>query len=267
MKKKKHKRKKKKTNKIKNIFIMLLIFLLFMGIILIVAFSHEDSNNDGALIDEIIQGEVKKLDLTNKDVNRLYNLFLENSSFKIDYAEGLNNSIESRLYYTFLSFNKDDFEEVRCSDVGLVILYDEHNFFKALCSTNTTYPEDLYAMETEIRSNNTYGIKVDKFKNKYVELFGNVEFDKLDFYYSSGQVMHYDSRTDMYLKYYTESGGVGSDIEGTFKSASLRGRKLEIIITYQITDFDDEVQVYDVVYKFEKNKKTNNFIFMSREEK
>lgn len=267
MKKKKMKRKKKKTNKIKNIFIMLLIFLMFMGILLVVAFSHEDSDNDGALIDEIIQGEVQKLDLSNKDVNRLYNIFLENSSFKIDYAEGLNNSIESRLYYTYLTLSDNDFEEVRCNDVGLVVLYDENNYFKALCSTNTTYPEELYEMEKEIRSNNTYGIKINKFKKKYVELFGNVEFKEDDFYYSAGQVMHYDSRTDMYLKYHTESGGNSSIIDGTFKSASIRGKKLELVITYQITDFDDEVEIYDVVYKFEKDKKTDNFIFMSREEK
>ena len=42
-------------------------------------------------------------------------------------------------------------------------------------------------------------------QNMDKELFGDdAEYEKLDFEYSLGQIMHYDSRSDMYVKYYNE---------------------------------------------------------------
>lgn len=265
--KQKTRKRKRKSHKVRNIFIALLIFLVIMGAILLVALSHEDSNNDGALIDEVLQGEQKELDLDDKTVKKLFNLYSETSVFKINYAEGLNNNVEPRLYYTYLSLSEDDLEEVRCSDVGLVILYDEDNYFKALCSLNTTYPEEIDVMESEIRSNNTTGIEASSFEEKYKALFGNVAYDKIDFEYMPGQIMHYDSRTDSFVKYYSETGGTGIDIDALFKSAVSRNKKLEMTITYNITAMDGDIESYDVVYKFEKSKETNDYIFMSRTKK
>ena len=259
------KKKKKKRNKIKTVFIVLSIFLILMGLLFIYTLSLDDSNSDGALIDDVFLGEMKKLDLTDKNVNKLYHLFLEDSIFKRKYAEGLNKTIESRLYYTYLNLTDDDFEEVRCDDVGLVILYDENNILKALCYP-TTYTDEIDTMEKEIRNNSTLGIDASIFKDKYRELFGDVQFDTLDFDYSVGQLMHYDSRSNKYLKYYAESGSVGYDIEGSFKEATLRGRKLKITISYTEEDFDGETTQYDIVYNFEKNKDSNKYIFMNREE-
>ena len=264
----KKKRKVKHKYRIRYIFFALFIFVVIMGILLMVIKSHEDSNNDGALIDDVIQGEVQELDLSNKDVKYLYELFVENTSFKLDYAIGLNSDIYSRLYYTYLSFNEDDFKQVSCNDAGLVILYDEDNYFKALCSTNTTYPMEIDEMERVIRDNYTYGINNEDFEKRYKEIFGNVEYSTHDFEYSIGQTLHYDSRTDMYLKYHSETGGVaGISIEGTFKKATLRRNKLIITISYLTEDLSGTLRQYDVAYQFEKDKDTDKFIFMKREEK
>ena len=50
----KKKRKVKHKYRIRYIFFALFIFVVIMGILLMVIKSHEDSNNDGALIDDVI---------------------------------------------------------------------------------------------------------------------------------------------------------------------------------------------------------------------
>ena len=263
----KQKKNKKKSNKIKNVFIFLLIFLIIMGIILLITLSHEDSDGDGALIDDVFQGEIKKLDISDENVSRLFRIFVEDTPLKVEYGEKLNNNVESRLYYSYLTLKDKSFKEVKCKDAGLVILYDKDNNIKSLCSMNTTFPDEIDKMEQEIRESSTYGVDVETLKKKYKDLFGNVKFEIKDFYYMPGQIMHYDSRTDMYLMYYSESETKNVEIDGLFKKATLRGRTLELTITYHEIQFDGETEVYDVVYKFEKDKKNDNYVFISRTEK
>lgn len=263
----KQKSKKKKRNKILNVFIFLLIFLAIMGIIFLITLSVEDSDSDGALIDDVFQGEIKTLDISDEDVSRLFNLFVEDTPLKVKYGEKLNNDVEARLYYSYLTLKDKNFTEIKCRDVGIVILYDEDNNYNALCSLNTTYPEEIDKMEEEIRENSTFGVEVNTLKTKYKNLFGEVKFEVKDFYYEQNQIMHYDSRADMYLMYYFDTEEKKIEIDGLFKKATLRGRTLELTITYHEMQRDKETKVYDVVYKFEKDKKTDNYIFISRTEK
>ena len=263
----KHKRKKKKKNKILNVFIFLLIYLVIMGIIFLITLSVEDSDSDGALIDDVFQGEIKTLDISDEDVSRLFNLFVEDTALKVKYGEKLNNDVEARLFYSYLTLKDKNFSEVDCNDVGLVILYDNDNKYNALCSLNTTYPEEIDIMEKEIREGSTYGVEVNTLKKKYEQLFGKVKFEVKDFYYEQNQIMHYDSRADLYLMYHLDTDEKKIEIDGLFKKATLRGKTLELTITYHETQRNNEIKVYDVLYKFEKNKEKDNYVFISRTEK
>ena len=258
-------RKKKKNNSLRNIFIFLIIFLCIMGGLFYIIQTTEDTNKDGSLVDDIVFGETKELDLTNKTVNRLYNLFVEDSIFKRNIAKGLNDTVNSRLFYTYLTLKDEYFKEVSCNDAGLIIIYGKDSTIDGLCSLNTTYPEEIDLMEQEIRASTTYGIKLDKFKKKYKEVFGDVVFAEENFYYEPLQLMYYDSRTGMYLKYgveYLEEEII--TLKASLKEATLRGNKLIIVISYEETEKEETINTYNISYTFEKNKETNKYYFMSR---
>ena len=84
--------------------------------------------------------------------------------------EKLNKSIHSKLFFTYNAL-RDEFEEVSCDEMGLVILYDESNYVSGMCSIVPKY-EKIEDMEKEIRTKTSFGISEKKFKKKFKELFG-----------------------------------------------------------------------------------------------
>lgn len=263
-KKTKKRKKKRKSNEALNVFIVLFIFVACMSVFYFVLTRVEDTNNDGRLIDELFRGKMEELDLNNKDVSMLYNIFVEDNQLKLEYGEKINKSIHSKLFFTYNAL-RDDFEEVSCDEMGLVILYDESNYVSGMCSI-VPKSEKIEEMEKEIRTKTSYGITEKKFKKKYKELFGeDAEYSKLDFEYSLGQIMHYDSRSKMYVKYYDEVEEVDDIISAAFKDATLRGKELILGINYVTTTLAGSKREYYVNYTFKKidDKK---YIFVSRDE-
>lgn len=263
-KKTKKRKKKRKSNEALNVFIVLFIFVACMSVFYFVLTRVEDTNNDGRLIDELFRGKMEELDLNNKDVSMLYNIFVEDNQLKLEYGEKINKSIHSKLFFTYNAL-RDDFEEVSCDEMGLVILYDESNYVSGMCSI-VPKSEKIEEMEKEIRTKTSYGITEKKFKKKYKELFGeDAEYSKLDFEYSLGQIMHYDSRSKMYVKYYDEVEEVDDIISASFKDATLRGKELILGINYVTTTLAGAKREYYVNYTFKKidDKK---YVFVSREE-
>ncbi len=263
-KKTKKRKKKKKSNEALNVFIVLFIFVACMSAFYFVITRLEDTNNDGRLIDELFRGKMKELDLNNKDVSMLYNVFAEDSQLKLEYGEKINKSIHSKLFFTYSSL-REEFKEVSCDEMGLVILYDESNYVSGMCSI-VPKSEKIEDMEKEIRTKTSYGISEKTFKKKFKELFGkDAEYEKLDFEYSLGQIMHYDSRSDLYVKYYDDTEEVDDVISAAFKDATIRGNKLILGINYATTTLAGAKREYSVNYIF---KKTNDkkYVFVSREE-
>ena len=263
-KKKKKKKKRKQGNEVLNVFIVLFIFVASMSIFYFVITRLEDTNNDGQLIDELFKGKQEELDLSNKDVGMLYNIFVEDNPIKQEYGEKLNKSIHSKLFFTFNAL-KEDFVEVNCDEMGLVILYDESNYVDAMCSMDVQKSEKIEEMEKEIRTRSTVGIDEKKFKKKFIELFGEeAEYEKLDFEYNLGQVMHYDSRSNMYVKYYNTVEESQDVISAAFNEATLRSNKLILSINYVTTTSTGAKREYYVNYTFKKND--NKYTFIEREE-
>ncbi len=264
-KKKKHKkRKKRNSNKVLNVFIVLFIFVACMSVFYFVITRLEDSNNDGRLIDELFKGKMEELDLSNEDVSMLYNIFAEDSQLKLEYGEKISKSIHSKLFFTYNAL-KDSFEEVSCDDMGLVILYDESNYVSALCSMEFQETDKIDDKEREIRTRTTYGISEKKFKKKYKELFGeDAEYKTLDFEYSLDQIMHYDSRSKMYVKYYNKTDNSGNVVSAAFREATFRNNILVLGINYVVTTTTGKKREYYVNYTFKKNDK--NYLFIEREE-
>ncbi len=264
-KKKKYKKKKnKQSNEALNVFIVLFIFVACMSCFYFVITRLEDTNNDGRLIDELFKGKMEELDLNDKDVKMLYDIFVEDNAVKLLYGEKLNKSIHSKLFFTYNAL-RDDFEEVSCNDMGLVIIYDESNYVEAMCSMDVERSEIIEDMEEEIRTKTTYGISEKVFKKKYKELFGDSEYEKLDFEYNLGQTMHYDSRSKMYVKYYNEVGSSTDNVSAAFREANLRSNKLILSINYVTTTQAGAKREYYVNYTFEKND-DNKYVFINREE-
>lgn len=263
-KKTKKRKKKRKSNEALNVFIVLFIFVACMSVFYFVLTRVEDTNNDGRLIDELFRGKMEELDLNNKDVSMLYNIFVEDNQLKLEYGEKINKSIHSKLFFTYNAL-RDDFEEVSCDEMGLVILYDESNYVSGMCSI-VPKSEKIEEIEKEIRTKTSYGITEKKFKKKFKELFGeDAEYSKLDFEYSLGQIMHYDSRSKMYVKYYDEVEEVDDIISAAFKDATLRGKELILGINYVTTTLAGSKREYYVNYTFKKldDKK---YVFVSRDE-
>ena len=86
-KKTKKRKKKRKSNEALNVFIVLFIFVACMSVFYFVLTRVEDTNNDGRLIDELFRGKMEELDLNNKDVSMLYNIFVEDNQLKLEYGE------------------------------------------------------------------------------------------------------------------------------------------------------------------------------------
>ena len=265
-KKKKHKkRRKNSSNEVLNVFIVLFIFVACMSVFYVVITRLEDTNNDGRLIDELFKGKMEELDLTNEDVSMLYNIFAEDSQLKLEYGEKINNSIHSKLFFTFNAL-REEFKEVSCDEMGLVILYDESNYVSAMCSMDFQETDKIENKEKEIRTRTTYGISEKKFKKKYKELFGeDAEYKKLDFEHSLGQIMHYDSRSDMYVKYYNEVKSNTEVISAAFKDATLRSNELTIGINYVTTTMAGAKREYYVNYTFKKLD-DHKYKFLERKE-
>ena len=264
-KKTKKRKKKRKSNEALNVFIVLFIFVACMSAFYFVITRLEDTNNDGRLIDELFRGKMKELDLNNKDVSMLYNIFVEDNQLKLEYGEKLNKSIHSKLFFTFNAL-REEFKEVSCDEMGLVILYDESNYVSAMCSMDFQETDKIENKEKEIRTRTTYGISEKKFKKKYKELFGeDAEYKKLDFEYSLGQIMHYDSRSDMYVKYYNKVESNTEVISAAFKDATLRSNKLTIGINYVTTTMAGAKREYYVNYTFKKLDE-HKYKFLERKE-
>lgn len=265
-KKKKHKkRRKNSSNEVLNVFIVLFIFVACMSVFYVVITRLEDTNNDGRLIDELFKGKMEELDLTNEDVSMLYNIFAEDSQLKLEYGEKINKSIHSKLFFTFNAL-REEFKEVSCDEMGLVILYDESNYVSAMCSMDFQETDKIENKEKEIRTRTTFGISEKKFKKKYIELFGeDAEYKKLDFEHSLGQIMHYDSRSDMYVKYYNEVKSNTEVISAAFKDATLRSNELTIGINYVTTTMAGAKREYYVNYTFKKLD-DHKYKFLERKE-
>lgn len=264
-KKNKKKRRKSNSNDALTVFIVLFIFVACMSVFYFAITRLEDTNNDGRLIDELFKGKMEELDLTNEDVSMLYNVFAEDSQLKLEYGEKINKSIHSKLFFTFTSL-REEFKEVSCDEMGLVILYDESNYVSAMCSMDFQETDKIENKEKEIRTRTTYGISEKKFKKKYKELFGDdAEYEKLDFEYSLGQIMHYDSRSDMYVKYYNEVESNTEVISAAFKDATLRSNKLILGINYVTTTMSGAKREYYVNYTFKKLDE-HKYAFLKREE-
>ena len=262
--KKKKKKKKKKSNEVLNVFVVLFIFVASMSIFYFVLTRLEDTNNDGRLIDELFKGNSEELDLNNEVVSNLYNIFVEDNQVKLMYGEKLNNSIHSKLFFTYNAL-RNDFVEVSCEEMGLVILYDESNYVTAMCSMEFAETDKIEEKEQEIRTKTTYGIAEKSFRNKYKELFGEeVEYEKLDFEYSTDQIMHYDSRSKMYVKYYNDTTSTGDVVSAAFRDATLRGNQLVLGINYVTTTSAGAKREYYVNYTFKTNDK--KYVFINREE-
>lgn len=261
---KKRKKKKRKSNEALNVFIVLFIFVACMSGFYFVITRLEDTNNDGKLIDELFRGKMEELDLNNKDVSMLYNIFVEDNQLKLEYGEKLNKSIHSKLFFTYNAL-RDELEEVSCDEMGLVILYDESNYVSGMCSI-VPKSEKIEEMEKDIRTRTSYGISEKSFKKKFKELFGeDAEYEMLDFEYSLGQIMHYDSRSKMYVKYYDDIEDVDDIISAAFKDATIRGNQLILGINYVTTTLAGAKREYYVNYTFKKTK-DKKYVFVEREE-
>ena len=77
--------------------------------------------------------------------------------------------------------------------------------------------------------------------------------------------MHYDSRSDMYVKYYNEVESNTEVISAAFKDATLRSNKLTIGINYVTTTMSGAKREYYVNYTFKKLDE-HKYKFLERKE-
>ena len=209
-KKTKKRKKKKKSNEALNVFIVLFIFVACMSAFYFVITRLEDTNNDGRLIDELFRGKMKELDLNNKDVSTLYNIFVEDNQLKLEYGEKLNKSIHSKLFFTYNAL-RDDFEDIAA---GVI----DEEYIKTI--VDKTIEESLESLEGDITETvNKVSDDIVKINTDILTISGNVNSIKdnitTDITTISGAII--DLRADLTeLSAYTQNieiGGGGS-VEG-----------------------------------------------------
>ena len=223
----------------------------------------EDNN-----VSEKIQGD--KLTKDSAVVKKLFSVYTEVE----DGAYGVSDnhdydSLDAKKSLAALALKREGKDVIRnCSNLSAS--YTTDGFFcdpyDIVYDVNGEIDYFKYSSKVENSKVTTYN--VTELKAKYFELFGkNAEYKEGGFYLTNypNAYAYYDSANSLYAHFGGGGGGISVGATQTLDSIEQSGSTLKLITTIKL---DDESKTkLTVIYTFEYEKETGNYIFVSREEK
>lgn len=265
-----------KSNRWMKGILLALTGIFFIG--LCVGFGYilgNNNNNDNEEIEnkedkdkeekENDEEEIEVLSVESKVVKDLFEVFKEESCFEVDIFKNLNDSRDAKMYLVYRELNESEFTEMRCGDLNDSYVDGYY------CASNEEafeyYGSNEVKFQQAIANEKIKVVKASLVEKKYKEIFGkNANYTDETFKILDGTIpyfAYYDSKNDVYAEFSCNCGGMcGEEFEHTLDSIEQRGKILKLNTTL----VNGEV-ISSIVYTFEYEKETGNYIFVSREEK
>lgn len=226
--------------------------------------NKEQTNEEIDEKENEIEKELPKLDINSDVVKSLFEVFREDKDCASCTYWDEYSDTQAKKYIAYKELDESDFNEVRCGDL------DDSYIDGLYCAMNDEsmqyYGEDESRFENAIRNEKTSSVSEDVLKAKYKEIFGQDAIMKNeDFSIGYGPILHYDKEKKLYAKFSCECGGECAGVTQTLDNISQDGTKL-FLSTTVVENIDRETE-YSVVYTFEFEESTGNYIFVSREKK
>lgn len=258
-----------KSNRWMKGILLSLVGIFFVG--LCVGFGYMLGNDDNDKENEKIEEkedekdgekEIEVLSVESKVVKDLFEVFKENDCYEKDIFKNINDSVDAKMYLAYSELMESDFIEMRCGDLNDSFV---DGFY---CASNDEafkyYGSNESKFQQAIANEKTKVVKASLLEKKYREIFGeNASYTNKTFRLVAGPSAYYDSKNNVYAEFSCNCGGMcGSSIEHTLDSIDQNGKELKLNTTL----VDDEF-ISSIVYTFELEESTGNYIFVSREEK
>jgi len=223
---------------------------------------NEKENNEDDSKDE----DIPKLDINSFVVKELFEVFKEDNCLESDIFQNLNDDVSAKMYLAYSELDETDFTEMRCG--SLDDSYVNGNYCAMNSEAMQYYGSDESKYESAIINEKTKVVSAVTLERKYKEIFGqNANYNNATFDLLEGPIAYYDKVNNVYAYFSCECGGeCGSNHNHVLNSVSQDGTKLTLNTTLSISSYDGNV-TKNVVYTFEYEKSTGNYIFVSRVEK
>lgn len=288
--------KRKKAIKYLGICILVAVVCsLFFGLGML--FDNSSENDDKETSNEVKEEnkdeEEKNDEETNipvltkdsKVVTDLFNIFREDSDDSLNYSKDKMNidmGVRLRIAYTLLE--ESSFKEIKCGDLTTAHYSMSEEGFTAFHYCGTGSYEDLSDkalqywddgdganFDKEMVNAKTKGFAASELEKNYRKLFGqnaNYENKTFGIFAWSTTIAYYDSKTDNYALF-TNVGGMEAVMEydQTLESIEQVDTKLVLNTKMNPNEFSVDVESYSIIYTFEYEKETGNYVFVNREEK
>lgn len=214
---------------------------------------EDKSNEKNEDNDEI---EIEKLDVNSAVVKEIFEIFREDTDGFVNPDKGayydINTSLETKKYIAYKQLDAKDFSEENCSKFSSKYTKDG-----AQCGIYS-------AMEGKARVFTTSILEA-----KYKELFGqNVDYVDGEFHTSPMTEAYYDKKSSLYAEFYHLDGDERAPYSyiQTLESISHAGNTLSLntkLMSKAREDFFED-KVINIIYTFEYEESTGNYIFVSR---
>ncbi len=217
----------------------------------------EDKENKEDKEEEKDEEELQLETLTKDSpvVKELFKNFNESDWVRHEILERMDNSDKRAIAY--LNLDLDGIKKVvKCSNLEDKSVYYEMGWGKAEFTCVPDYDKT---------ADSTNAIDSKYLKDKYQEMFGvNSNYKNEDFIIIS-TVHHYDKKNDVFAEYEAPFGDETVNNIHTLDSIEQNGTILKLNTTL-VSEYDS-TDKSSIIYTFEYEKETGNYIFVSREEK
>lgn len=266
--------KKSSGNKVLVVIIVILLLIIAVGFgyFLGSGNSNSDEKESDKVVDENKEKENSEdkeiqLEQLTKDsavVKKLFEVFREDKACTYNnYWDNYSES-EAKKFFAYKALDNSSFSKVKCGSLDDSFI--DGNYCAMNDDSMKYYGINETKYENAIKNETTTSVSVAVLEAKYKELYGkDAVMTNEDFYINEGPIAHYDKVNNLYAEFGCECGGDCIGITQTLDSITQNGTSL-VLNTTTVTNDDANVKS-SIIYTFEYEKETGNYIFVSRVKK
>ena len=198
--------------------------------------------------------QIEQLTKDSAVVKKLFEIFREDKNCMMASVWESYEELDAKKYIAYAQLEENDFKNMVCNEL------DKQTFDYYTCNIDSDF------------SQNVKTFSADSLKNKYVEIFGSTGYVDGDFKIGEGPIAYYDNLNKVYAEFSCFCGGdCGIGFDHVLDSIEQNGTKL-ILNTrlvhdkkyYEDLEIDYDLKDVSIVFTFEYEKETGNYIFVSR---
>ena len=208
--------------------------------------------------------QIEQLTKDSVVVKKLFEVFREDKNCLVTSLWALDSEEAAKKFIAYKNIDSSDIKDVKCGDLD--DSFDGMHYCAMNDEAAKYYGIDEKKYELAIKNETTKGFSEEVFEKKYKEFFGKDSIlNHDDFTIGEGPIAHYDKNNKLYAEYSCQCGGMCGGSSQTLDSITQNG--LSLILNTTIDYYEDTTDKQSIIYTFEYEKETGNYIFESRVKK